>query len=419
MQDLTVIGVENGAILVSSDEGIRYRLAVDDTLRSKLGQAERRKAVPPAAAGSSGNRKVAPREIQAHIRAGLSAEDVAAITGASRDYIEKFERPVLAEREYIIESALNVAVHTAADPDPMTDGSTFGSAIRERLQALGATEERWASWKEATGEWIIKLSFRVGPIDHDARWGYEPKRAALAPLNSEANTLSQQGEMPGALIPRLRAVGGDERIVDSSRFDSGAFDLGSPSRGTAPQPTVPPFGRSTESSPEVAAAAIKRAPADEVASTQTADLLDALRRRRGERESAASWSDDDGRTGHAPAGSGTAPTGAVSLLDLPLGAGSAPAATSSVSSSSPAAPSPAASSPSPAGPSPARGGILGDSSSAPARSGGTASSSARATQPLPAQPSSAHPRSAQRRGRPAMPSWDEIVFGARSEDDPA
>ena len=24
-----------------------------------------------------------------------------------------------------------------------------------------------------------------------------------------------------------------------------------------------------------------------------------------------------------------------------------------------------------------------------------------------------------RRGRPSMPSWDEIVFGARTEDDPA
>ena len=68
MQELKVIGVEEGALLVASDEGARFRVAVDDVLQSRLRQSS-----PELGA----NRKLSPREIQAHIRAGMSAEDVA------------------------------------------------------------------------------------------------------------------------------------------------------------------------------------------------------------------------------------------------------------------------------------------------------------------------------------------------------
>ncbi len=365
MQDLAVIGVEDGSLVLSSESGDRFRIAIDDTLTSTL-----RRATPPSASG----RKPAPRDIQAQIRAGMSAEDVAALTGAPLEYVERFEGPVLAEREFIVESALNVPVHTALDIDPMSQGSTFGSVIRDRLHDLGASDERWASWKEAEGGWVVKLAFTADEIDHDARWRYEPKKSALAPLNGEAHTLSQQGELPNGLIPRLRAVGGDERASNSSRFDSGAFDVrttGELGRDTAAPAEASFFGRISESSPEVAAAAIKRAPVEEIESTQTADLLEALRRRRGEREAASSWTDDDPMSDHPSSGSPQTDgrsfdprdTGRVHLVDIPLDPFDDGVATT-------------------------------------------------APQPLA-------PRAAAKKGRTAMPSWDEIVFGARSDDDPA
>lgn len=425
MQDLTVIGVDNGALLVSSDAGTRYRIAINESLRSKVRQAS-----PPAGAG----RKLAPREIQAHIRSGMSAEDVAAVTGVDLEYIQKFEGPVLAEREFVIESALNVAVHTAIDPDPMSQGSTFGAVIRERLHDLGATGERWASWKEPDGAWVVKLAFTAEHIDHDARWHYEPRKAALAPINTEANTLSQQGEMPGALIPRLRAVGGDERALDSSRFDSGAFDVRQPRAGespmwdTAPQLESVPFGRHTESSPEVSAAAINRAPAVSAGSSQTADLLEALRRRRGERESSASWeetdADDSARSAHPT-------TGGIRLIDSTKTSDvdevTTPTAPQPISAEHP----PAARSQHAAGQKPAQH-SQGQHSSGQSFAGQSFSAQANSAQANSAQANSAHASAAQsgsapsgsapakasaRKGRAAMPSWDEIVFGARADDD--
>ena len=345
MQELKVIGVENGSLLVASDDGEQYRVEVDETVQSRL-----RASMPDPGP----LRRLAPREIQAQIRAGMTAEDVARVTGASLEYIKRFEGPVLAEREYVIESALNVPVHMAVETDPLASGATFGSVIRERLADAGATGERWASWKEQGGGWIVKLTFTAAEIDRDARWAFDPKTHALQPLNQEAVQLSQQGELPPSLIPRLRAVPLDER--DDARFDSGAFAVetdGDETVVTSVEFTQLEFGA-------------RPAPAEEPSATHhTADLLEALRRRRGEREPLDLEDGEQGLAAHPS-------TGVVKLVDVPL-------------DGVPEEPVPAA------------------FTSAPAAK---ASGSSGATGPL-----------GKRRGRASMPSWDEIVFGARGDED--
>ena len=361
MQDLRVIGVENGALLVASDEGTKYRIAIDEVLQSKL-----RQAIPDPGSG----RKLAPREIQAHIRSGMSAQDVASITGVPLEYIQKFEGPVLAEREFVVNSALGVPVHTAMETDPFGGGSTFGTVIRERLYDLGAIDERWASWKEVGGGWVVKLAFSAEQIERDARWRFDPKKAALSPLNNEAITLSQQGDASGALVPRLRAVGDEERRPDQSRFDSGAFtseELAKQEPGPAGARSrleAVPYGRLDDAPAAVSDAAINRAPtADETESNQTADLLEALRRRRGERESSGFGDESMGQDSKSAHPS----TGTIRLVDVPLD-------------------------------------LFGDDNDD--RPGNTAP-----------QPNVFQPRASSRKGRASMPSWDEIVFGARSDDD--
>ena len=359
MQDLRVIGVEDGALVVASDEGVRFRIAVDEALVSKVKQA-----VPV----SESDRKIAPKEIQALIRSGMSAQDITASTGVSVDHVRRFEGPVLAEREYIVRSALAVAVHTAMDTDPLGQGTTFGTVIGERLNGVDAVETRWTSWKEPTGGgWVVALTFTAEQIDHDARWRYDPKKALLAPLNSEAITLSQQGDVGTTLIPRLRAVDSHERPVETSRFDSGAFsenDLagGDPAGHQDYVPYGVPMGSEDGqgfSASTSKLSAISRA-ADEGfrPSSQTADLLEALRRRRGEREAALA-EDDDPISAH-PA------SGGMHLVDIPLDEFDEES------------------------------GIF-------------------PTTPGPMNP---HGRGAKK-GRVTMPSWDEIVFGARPGDDPA
>jgi hypothetical protein len=346
MNELKVIGVEDGALVVASDEGSRYRVEVDDVIQARLRQSSHETGTA---------RKLAPREVQAHIRAGMSAEDVAAVTGASLEYIQRFEGPVLAEREFVIESALNVPVQVAVETDPAEGGATFGSVIRQRLADAGAINERWASWKEQGGGWIVKLTFTAAQVDHDARWGFEPRKSALSPINPEAVSLSQQGELPPSLIPRLRAV--TPAPGDTGRFDSGAFEVADQHE----EPAAPvPISRF--------------APGDAVeppAHQQTADLLEALRRRRGER--------DPMDPGPADSMAAHPSTGAIRLIDIPM----------------PEERSPESSSP-----------------------GASTSGSPDAVHGASPQPRNATTGPlGKRRGRASMPTWDEIVFGARPDDD--
>ena len=345
MEQLKVIGTEDDVIVLATESGERFSLAVDDVLRGELRRARRERA------GEADAVRPSPREIQAHIRAGLSADEVAVLLGARVEDIARFEGPVLAEREHIVGQALAVPVLLGAELDPDVH-PTFGGAVRAKLAEAGAAGERWTSWKESTG-WVVKLEFTSNDVEHDARWGFDPRRSTLSPQNADAIQLSRQGSLPEGLIPRLRALDATP-VKDDSRFDSGAFgprrlpdaDLESPELH---EPVAP----------AVAQAAIKRATAESVTSSETADLLEALRRRRGQREPLPGVEDVSSQRAHAPVAlfdalePGYDEAAPVDMLDDSAGEGE---------------------------------------QTAVAEAGG------------------------RRKGRTAMPSWDEIVFGARTEE---
>ncbi len=256
---------------------------------------------------------------------------------------------MLAEREHVVGQALAVPVLLGADLEGDAH-PTFGSAVRRKLAEAGAKGERWTSWKEPTG-WIVKLEFTASDVDHDARWSFEPRRGILSPLNADAIQLSRQGSLPEGLIPRLRAL---EVVApkDDSRFDSGAFGPRRLPEADLESPEI-----HAPAAPAVQQAAIKRATETVVTSAETADLLEALRRRRGQREPLPGIDDVPAVT-----------------LPLPRRALRRPGA-----------------------------GLRRDASR---RRAGTGLRAARV----------AVAEAGRRKGRSSMPSWDEIVFGARGED---
>jgi hypothetical protein len=343
MQDLHVVAVEDGALIAVSDGGERFRVAVDASMQARLRQSG---PMPDT------SRKVSPRDVQTRIRAGRSAEEVAEETGADVEYVRRFEGPVLAEREFVLSSALAVPVRTALETESL-EPATFGSVLDSRLDALSATEITWSAWKDEALGWVISLVFTVERAERDARWEFDPKKHALSPSNAEAIALSQQGD-PNSLIPRLRAVEAD-RSTDSSRFDSGAF-LVDADEATGMLPT---FGREQQD--------------DQPAFGQTADLLEALRRRRGERESAR-YDDDETSTPSPdhPSAGGVRLVG-VQMdtffeIDVDEPSDAEPAAAAEQNSTGP-------------------------------------------------QSGSGSTGRVARKGRASMPSWDDIVFGTRSDDD--
>ncbi|MFB7885331.1 septation protein SepH [Microbacterium sp. NPDC056057] len=347
MEQLKVIGTEDDKLILATESGERFTLEVDDVLRGELRKARRERESDVQTPRPS------PREIQAHIRSGLSAREVAEILGARVEDIVRFEGPVLAEREHIVGQALAVPVLLGGDFEG--DGqTTFGSAVRVKLAEAGAIGERWTSWKEPTG-WTVKLEFTSNDIGHDARWGFDPRRSTLSPLNADAIQLSRQGSLPEGLIPRLRALDAVPP-KDDSRFDSGAFGPRRLPDADIESPEIP-----SPAAPAVQEAAIKRATEPAVVtSAETADLLEALRRRRGQREPLP------GAEEVAAAPRSPAPVALFDALE--------PGYDESASEEEPTA--------------------------------------SEYQAPTPAAVAEA----GRRKGRTSMPSWDEIVFGARSDD---
>ncbi|GAB3599336.1 septation protein SepH [Microbacterium tumbae] len=346
MENVTIVGTESGVLVLATASGERFALPIDDLLRAEIRRAHSRtpESAPRLAAS--------PKEIQAHIRSGLSAPEVAELLGVEESVVARFEGPVLAEREHVVGQALAVPVLIGSEVEPDAQ-PTFGTAIRAKLAEVAASGERWVSWKEESG-WIIKLEFTANEIDHDARWSFDPRRSALAPLNADATQLSRQGSLPEGLIPRLRAVDSERTpspYKDDSRFDSGAFGLRplADPEADLEEPALP------DHAPTAAQhAAIKRAPEESTTSAETADLLEALRRRRGQRETAPIIEDE-----HETA----EPPSPIALFD--------------------------------------------------ALEPGYADED---EEPDPAPPPPAQESSARKRRRNAMPSWDEIVFGARTDE---
>ncbi|WP_311245208.1 septation protein SepH [Microbacterium sp. WCS2018Hpa-23] len=345
MENVTIVGTEAGLLVLATESGERFALPIDDVLHREIRRATRQSEPTAQRLAAS------PRDIQAQIRAGLTAPEVAELLGISVEDVIRFEGPVLAEREHVIGQALAVPVLIGSDVEPDAQ-PTFGTAIRAKLSEIEASAERWASWKDESG-WIIKLEFAANEVEHDARWSFDPRRSALSPLNADATQLSRQGSLPEGLIPRLRAVEAERQASpykDDSRFDSGAFG---PRLIAAPEADVEDVSAPERSPAAVQDAAIKRAPESATTSPETADLLEALRRRRGQRETAplleTSEDDQDDRN-------------PIALFDA------------------------------------------------------FESSTPEEDDEPEAAPEPTNDNSGRRKRRNAMPSWDEIVFGARTDE---
>lgn len=395
MDELRVVRREDQSLIVASDTGEEYRLIVDSSVLAELRHLARQAAGGP---------RISPRAIQALVRAGKSRAEITEITGADEDSIERYEEPVLAERRFVLDSAQQVAVRTSPSEEAEEQ---FGTVIAERLIGLDADGVEWSSWRDEEAGWMIGLDFDSHGVSHHAVWSFEHRKGVLSPLTPDAVTLSKQGELGDRLIPKLRAVDSSEA---RDRFDSDAFhpeDLVQTTEqaenddeiddDTSPAPmsagteaavraghpstaSIPVVGSDEEFARrrEIDQRAINTPTPEGPDLGQTADLLDALRRRRGARdeakldlfEEASEFSEDPPQP---------VPLRGVESESDPIGSNRPEA---------PRSEDPEESAPRP----------LEDEPEADTRSDGSSKNS---------------------KGRRSIPSWDDILFGTRSEEDPS
>jgi len=200
MQELRFVAVsEDGsyAVLAVPGRSGRYVLPIDERLRaiangqtSRLAQYEIEVESP-----------LRPKEIQARIRAGETAEEIADAAGIPLERVRWFEGPVLAERAYIATQAQAASVRRAGDSGP---GPRLGDIVPARLTASGADPEdaQWDSRKRGDGNWQVTLSFPSAGRVHLAEWVFDPRRRHAMPDDDNAARLSlPESELPAEPVP--------------------------------------------------------------------------------------------------------------------------------------------------------------------------------------------------------------------------
>lgn len=272
MQELRFIRTDGDYLIVENADGESFRLAIDDAIRQNLKHSAPKPAI---------NNSISPREIQLEVRAGSGIAELAAKTGASVEYIEKFAAPVLDELAHVVQTALSVRITVAGDRYSDTVQVEFGELIAERLAANGFGKATWSSRKPENGEW--QISCDLG--DAIATWTFDLRKLALSPDNELAVQLSASGALADAPIPKLRPLGNTASVSVPAAFaqrtpepevdaKSPTADLGD----TMEFEGVIPFGRTKPTTP------VEPMMGENLANT--ADLLDALRKKRLEREAA-------------------------------------------------------------------------------------------------------------------------------------
>lgn len=230
MRSLHFVGVgEDGSHLVlGEDEGAgRFEVPIDERLRaavrgdrSRLGQIE-------LALDSS----LRPREIQARVRAGESAEEIAAGANVPLDRVLRFAYPVLAEREQVAAEARRTRIRR----------SEYAARLGEQVDTLltrsgvNPDEASWDAIRNEEGRWWVTLTWRSSTRDHRAQWTFDLASRSLTPADDTAAEL--QAEIPRrrpgtAPPPRATVAASPSKTAAPAPADTGEADAAGNDPGT-------------------------------------------------------------------------------------------------------------------------------------------------------------------------------------------
>ena len=205
MEDLRLVGLsaDGSRLVLANAAGDSLALPLDERVhaamrgdRSRLGQLQ-----------IAVDGQLRPREIQARMRAGQSAEQIAESSGLPVDRVSRFEAPILLERTHMAQTAGAVGVRRVTDSVSVP----LGVLVQSRLDEHGVDPETldWDSYRREDGRWQVTLAYAVAGRDRSAAWTFDPLRRTIEPADDEARWLTdeERAAPPKAKSgPRLSSV---------------------------------------------------------------------------------------------------------------------------------------------------------------------------------------------------------------------
>src|SRR5262245_3922324 len=175
---------EDGQAMVLADEvGHLLTLPIDERVSAML----RTDRITPrdVFAGTDEPPSLAPRDIQARIRSGESAEDVARIAGVPVDRVLRYAGPVLQERAMLAQHARRTRLKTS------DKGATLAEVVDARLSQHGVDMEKisWDAYRRDDGTWRVVATWPSGKANATAVWELDKARQLVSPQDDMAHYL--------------------------------------------------------------------------------------------------------------------------------------------------------------------------------------------------------------------------------------
>jgi hypothetical protein len=185
---------EDGHAFVLADEvGRLLALPIDERVQSAIrpgGQSAG--SGPTLTIAPDAEASLSPRDIQARIRSGESAEDVARIAGVPVDRVLRYAGPVLQERAMLAQHARRARLKTSEK------GASLAEVVDGRLAQHGVDAEKiaWDAYRRDDGTWRIVATWPSGKATAQAIWELDKTRQQVTPHDDMAQYLCADRPMP-------------------------------------------------------------------------------------------------------------------------------------------------------------------------------------------------------------------------------
>jgi hypothetical protein len=223
-------GSKSGSFVVPITDELKDKLAEAERLRNgeelparptpergprREGREEREAARPHS--------ELTPREIQARLRAGRTIDEVAKEARCTREWVERFAAPILAEQAQVVELARGLTYSKARLGEsglPLGESVAMNLADKGVLLPADVFDDSWSAFQLHDGVWLVRFAYRSRGRLQQASWEVDLNAGRLLSRDRLASDL---GYVEGGRIRRL-AENGPERAE------------GEPTEAAAPRP---------------------------------------------------------------------------------------------------------------------------------------------------------------------------------------
>lgn len=171
-----------------------------------------------------------PNEIQARLRAGATATELAEEMGVAESRLDVYAHPVLLERAQVAEAAKQSHPVREDGPAKQTLFEILATAFAARGHSISDAE--WDATREQGDSWVVHVTWKAGLTENEALWTFK-RSMGSAPQTEARNAMAADLTDPDFAQPvrSLSAVRADR----ADRDGNADFDVYDPTSPAGPE----------------------------------------------------------------------------------------------------------------------------------------------------------------------------------------